>query len=452
MRVPEVFREDDIKRIDEGLDSLRKALAFGGSYERGRWMVSALNRRPDVVRGDFPKTVTIRDITLRTSEQLSGVAISDPERIRFLRELVSAGVKSVQLSCFRRGHGVEQMKAEVEAIKSIDPECETQYGAATSEKDVLMAAQAGIDSIAIWTAFLGGGAPACAGAVYYRAWNGRDWRDLNFPVEPKDQIERSLRMVELGKQHGVKVGGSINLLSYADEAYMAEYAARVGEAGACEIALADGASGCAPEAVDRLVRIARAAAPNTPIAVHTHNLFGLAVANALAAARAGAQILEVAVNEYEHGASQADLATVVAALEVLYGVDTSVELERLVPLARLAEELTGHPLPERHPITGRRVFESAGSDEYVQEYKYDPVIHCALNAEVVGNKREIALSPQTGPFTMYDKLTELGIDPPDARAVEEILRLCKQAVTEKAREITDTEIREVAASVLVART
>lgn len=450
MKLPEVFRKDDKDRMERGLDSLRKGLAFGGSYEPGRWMVSAFNRRPDIIKGDFQKKVIVRDITLRTSEQLSGVAISDADRIRFLRELVTAGVTSIQLSCFRRGHTVDQMKAEVDAIKSINPGCETQYGAVTSEKEVIMAAEAGVDSVAIWTAFLGAGAPACAGAVYYRAWHGRDWRDLDFPVRPQDQIERSVRMVQLGKEHGVKVGGSINLLSYADEAYLTEYAGRVAEAGGCEMALADGASGCGPEAFAEYVRLARKAAPNIPVVVHTHNLFGLAIANAIASAHAGAHIVEVAVNEYEHGATQADLAATVAALEVLYGVKTGIALDRLTPLARLAEELTGHEVTERHPITGRRVFESAGSDEYAQEYKYDPVIHCALNAEVVGNKREIALSPQTGPFTMYDKLVELGIDPPDQAAVEEILRRCKQTVVEKRREITDAEIRGVATSVLAA--
>jgi isopropylmalate/homocitrate/citramalate synthase len=440
---PAVFTTQEVDQMRAALDQLRSGLAYGGSYESGRWMVSSFNRRPDVVGGKFPKVV-IRDITLRTTEQLAGVELSSEERLAFLRGLVNAGVRSIQLSAFRRGHTVEQMKAEVDAVKGLNPDCETVYGAATSVADVKMAAEAGIDAIQIWTAFLGAGAPACAGAVYHRSWERRDWHDLGFPTQPQDQIDRSVRMVQMGSEHGVRVAGSINLLSYASEKYIEEYTRSVVAAGAYEVDLADGSSGCGPEAFTHAVGLIKSVSPEVRVCVHTHNMFGLAIANAVAAAKAGAAVLEVAVNEYEHGATQADLAGVVMALEALYGVETGVTLDQLVPLARLAESITRQPISDHHPITGRRVFESAGSDEYVQEYKYDPLIHCALNPSVVGASRSPAISHETGPFTMWDKLDEVGVAVDSSEDVEDILALCQLFIAEHKREITDVEISQIA--------
>jgi isopropylmalate/homocitrate/citramalate synthase len=125
-----------------------------------------------------------------------------------------------------------------------------------------------------------------------------------------------------------------------------------------------------------------------------------------------------------------------------------VALDRLVPLARLAEELTGQRLADHHPITGRRVFEGAGSDEYVQEYKYDLLMHCSLSPELVGNVREPSIAKDTGPFTMWDRLDAAGVELEDRAMVERILVACKGLAAEKRRDLTAAEVREMAQAVL----
>jgi hypothetical protein len=47
-----------------------------GSYEAGKWSVSPLNRRPEIV-GEFPGVV-LRDIALRTTDQMPGVVLRPP--------------------------------------------------------------------------------------------------------------------------------------------------------------------------------------------------------------------------------------------------------------------------------------------------------------------------------------------------------------------------------------
>lgn len=411
-------------------------------------MVSHLNRAPEIVGADLPKKVLIRDISLRTLEQVGGVYLSRTQRLEYLKELVRAGVPSVQVSCFRRGHGLDEMKAEVHAAKEINPDCELVYGAASTKDDVELAVKAGYDSIQTWSAFLGTGAAVCAGAVYHRAWQEREWRDLNFPRVPRDQIERSRRLIEIGADKGISVAGSVNMLAYASEEYVAEYCRVAAAAGATEVDLADGTSGTSPEAFHHLVRVAKEAAPSLELGAHTHNGFGLATACSLAAARAGATVLEVAVNEYEHGATQADLAGLTATLEAMYGISTGIDLSRLVHLSRLAEKLTGRPVPDHQPVTGRAVFETTGRDEYVQQYKIDPLVHCALVPELVGNLRRYSMSVESGPFTMLYKLRELGYENTDRSQVEVILRRFKELGAREHIEPGDEHVRLIADEVL----
>ncbi len=443
MTRPTVFAPHDVEKIRGDLDSFRAP----GSYEPGKWMVSALNRRPDVVGDEFPDHVVVRDISLRTIEQLNGAHVSAEGRLRLLSELVRAGVRSVELSSFGRGHSLDQMKAEVDAAKSIAPDCEVVYGDVRSVGDVKMAVSAGCDAVAIWTAYVGMGAAACAAPVYRMAWEGRDWHTLRFPKSPDDQIERSVRMAELCGEHGIALCGSVNLLSFASEDYIAAYTERVFAAGAHEVELQDGSSGCGPEAVSHLVRVARNSAPGVKIAVHMHNGFGLGNACAVAGAKAGATVVEAAVNEYEHGATQSDFAAVVTILEGMYGVDTGIDLGRLVAISRLAEELTGYAVSPHQPIVGRDVFEITG-EGYVQEFKVDPLIHCALVPEAFGNRHVLKVTERCGPFTMWDKLDDLGIEVDDPQLVEAVLAACRERLRTHQGALTDDTIRVLAEAVL----
>ena len=102
-----------------------------------------------------------------------------------------------------------------------------------------------------------------------------------------------------------------------------------------------------------------------------------------------------------------------------------IRLSEMVPLARLAEELTGQAVPDHHPITGRRVFEAVGSDEYVQEYKYDSLIHCSVTRRSSATRARPWVSHETGPSRCVDVLDGLGIAVSEPAEVTEILSRAK---------------------------
>src|SRR5581483_7907730 len=94
-----------------------------------------------------------------------------------------------------------------------------------------------------------------------------------------------------------------------------------------------------------------------PLEFHNHDDFGLAVGSAVAAVEGGARVVHTSVNGVGERTGNAPTEQVVAALEMLLGVDTGVRLERLTAVSRLVEQVSKEEVPPSAPIVGRRVFQ-----------------------------------------------------------------------------------------------
>ena len=86
-----VFNPQEVADFRAAIDNYRSP----GAYEPGRWMVSHLNRRQDVLKGVYPERVILRDITMRTTEQMPGVVLPPKDRLRMLRAIVEIGAPSM---------------------------------------------------------------------------------------------------------------------------------------------------------------------------------------------------------------------------------------------------------------------------------------------------------------------------------------------------------------------
>ena len=79
---PVHLTDDEVRSIQNEFKARRRP----GSYEEGKWAVSHFNRDPRVLGASwpnhYPKSVVLRDITLRTIEQTPGVTLSQEQRKR----------------------------------------------------------------------------------------------------------------------------------------------------------------------------------------------------------------------------------------------------------------------------------------------------------------------------------------------------------------------------------
>ena len=399
-----VFTPQEISVFRKAIDAYRAP----GAYEPGKWSVSPLNRRPEIV-GTMPGKIVLRDIAVRTTEQMPGVVLPAAERMRLLQAVVEAGVPSVQVGAFGRTRSRTDMRADVVRIKEINPHCEVVYGGLTSVDQIQLAADVGIDNVQFWAApYAEAAAITASNSLYRKAWADEAYTAEDLVRSVEAQLEIACQLVCAGHQYGVTVSVGINQLSFAPETYVIRYCQVMQEAGAAEIVLYDGSSGMSPEGYAHMVGLTKQYAPGAAIGVHTHNMFDLAVANALAAARAGATVLEVSVNGYCSASGQADLAATALALEALYGIPTGLDLARLTPLARLGEEITGYKLAWNHPVTGPEVYNWGGTEFVIQELKIDPLIHWCIEPSLVGNARRWDITFDSGPYTIvncYNTLT-----------------------------------------------
>ena len=133
---------------------------------------------------------------------------------------------------------------------------------------------------------------------------------------------------------------------------VSDLVARIAALGVEEIALADTIGVGDPWSVTKKVEAARKAAPDATLRLHFHDTRNTGLANAYAGVEAGVDVLDASVGGIG-GCPFAPRATGnVATEDVLYllereGVETGVDLEALVAVARGLEQLLGRELPGR---------------------------------------------------------------------------------------------------------
>ncbi|WP_369264686.1 hypothetical protein [Streptomyces sp. R35] len=94
-------------------------------------------------------------------------------------------------------------------------------------------------------------------------------------------------------------------------------------------------------------------------------------------------------------------------------------------------------------MTGTHAFCWGGMDLITQETEVDPLLHNCLEPILVGNDREVPFTPDSGPYTLTDKLTALGFDLTRAQ-VEEVLDRSRELMADGGRLLTDEDLAALA--------
>ncbi|MFT4009650.1 MAG: hypothetical protein QM655_06355 [Nocardioidaceae bacterium] len=440
MEKPQVFTDEEIALFREEVSSRRRP----GSYQPGRWSVSPLNRDA-AVTGQMPASIRFRDSTLRSIETMPGVVASESAKAEYLARLVRSGVSEV-VGAGASGRTPEALKREVDTVRSEREDCRILCPLVFSEADIDAVAETGYDGVQVWVQGFGETAQIYK-RLYDQAWAGRDWRQ-DMPIQGRDAVlATASRLVRHARERNLSVATPMLMVSYLTDETFTETVDALAGAGATELTLFDGPGALGPEAFAHLVTRARQLAPEVEVGLHAHNTFGLAVACAVAAARAGAAVVEMSVNGYCGGPGNADLAVAAAAFEVLYGVSTGIQMEQLTDLARAGEELTGYQVAWNHPITGKSTFNWGGMDIITQEVAVDPLLHNCLEPTLVGNTRSVPFTPFSGPYTLVDKLSALGVEATHEQ-VDAILAEARQQMQQTGTLLSDEQIKQLADSII----
>jgi 4-hydroxy 2-oxovalerate aldolase len=151
--------------------------------------------------------------------------------------------------------------------------------------------------------------------------------------------EASLAERHLGflAERGVEAHGVLLMSHMASAGRLAEECARLAGFGAAGVGILDSAGHYLPGDVRERIG-AICAAVDVPVMFHGHNNLGMAVANSVAAAEAGASILDACARGFGAGAGNTQLEVLVPVLERL-GFATGIDLYKLLDAADIAERV-----------------------------------------------------------------------------------------------------------------
>jgi len=210
-----------------------------------------------------------------------------------------------------------------------------------------------------------------------------------------------------------------------------DYALRTLEAahaaGADVLCLCDTNGGTLTSRLSEIVAVARGRFGGV-IGIHPHNDSDLAVANAVAAVEAGATHVQGCLNGYGERTGNANLASIVANLELKLGHQTigPRKLETLASACRFIAELANLPLPNDQPFVGKSAFAHKGGI-HVSAVLKDPATYEHIRPETVGNRQRVLVSDLSGRGNVLCKLQQHGLaDRLDENARRELLERVKQ--------------------------
>jgi len=203
----------------------------------------------------------------------------------------------------------------------------------------------------------------------------------------------------------------------ANPAYALECIEAAHKAGARWVVLCDTNGGALPDEVERIVGAVCDRMPGSQVGIHCHNDTENAVANSLAAIRAGARQVQGTVNGLGERCGNANLISLIASLKLKSDYDIGLDdhaLSQLTHVSRLLDERLNRQPVRNAAYVGESAFAHKGG-LHVSAVAKDPRSYEHIDPALVGNRRHIVVSDQAGRANILARLAEIGIelDPQD---------------------------------------
>jgi len=368
------------------------------------------------------KKIKVHDTTLRDGEQTPGVSLIPDEKLKIAKALDDLGVDIIEAGAAITSEG------EQESIKKIANEglrAEISSFARIVKGDIDAALKCGVDSVFLVS-------PTSDLHIKYKLGIDRD-----------ELLKRTLEAIEYSKDHGLIVDLCAEDGSRSDIDFLKKVLSSAVEYKIDRFTVADTVGIMVPEKIfDILTKLGKS---KVPLGIHCHDDLGLATANTLSAVRAGASIVDVAVNGLGERAGNASLEEVVMALKLGYGYELDIRTERIASVSDVVEKLCGIPVPPNKAIVGENAFtHEAGI--HVDGILKKAETYEAIKPESVGAKRTFVLGKHVGLKAVKKMLEDEKIPVTDEQ-LKEVYNQVKY-MGDKGKRVTNVDLEAISDSVL----
>jgi len=347
------------------------------------------------------KSIILYDTTLRDGTQREGLSVSVEDKLQIARLLDSLGIqfieggwpganpKDIEFFELLRQHPLQQ--AELVAF------CMTRRVGIKARQDKAFA-------------------PILAAQTKWITVVGKSW-DLHVTEGLRTELAENLAMIADTIAY---LKSCDRQILYDAEHWFDGYRANPDyalatlqtayQAGADWLVLCDTNGGVLPDEIAQVVARVKQEFPHAKLGIHTHNDSGVAIANAIAAVQAGAEMVQGTINGYGERCGNANLCAVIPNLQLKlnYHCISPEQLRQLTHISRQVSEIVNLAPDDHAPFVGLSAFAHKGG-MHVSAVQRNPITYEHIDPQAIGNVRRIVVSEQGGVSNILSKAANFGI-------------------------------------------
>ena len=282
--------------------------------------------------------VDIREVGPRDGLQAEQ-PVPPEQRVRLIAALLDAGVMHIEVCSFVSPKAVPSMAGAADVVKAL-PKSDVRYVALVPNlKGGELAVEAGIEELSVTIS---------ASAAY---------NEKNVRMSIDESVEAIKGICALGLPTDAVISCAFGSPYEGDIApgHVAALARRLTDAGATTLTLADTTGMATPRRIDDVLQ-----ATGADVGLHLHETRGTALVNAYAALQRGVNRFDTSVGGLGGSPFAAGAAGNLATEDLVHllddlGVETGIDLDRLLQASAAAADIIGHPVPSRVAAAGPRI-------------------------------------------------------------------------------------------------
>ena len=379
--------------------------------------------------------VRIFDTTLRDGEQSPGFSMNTEEKIRMARQLAALGVDIIEAGFPIASRGdLEAVKAVAEVVRDVPV-----AALARARKDDILAAAEALK-------------PANTPRMHVFLATSDLHLQAKLHMTREQALEAIGSMIKLARSFVADVEFSAEDAGRTDIEFLCKACQVAVDNGASVLNLPDTVGYAVPEEYGQMflkVRDHLGDPDHVTLSAHCHDDLGLAVANSLAAVRAGVRQIECTVNGIGERAGNAALEEIAVALAVRkesFGLATRLKLDELYKSSRLLTEITGAVVAPNKAVVGANAFAHEAGIHQDGIIK-NPLTYEIISPEAVGvPSRSLVVGKHSGRNALRQTLKELGYEPSAEELTECYRRVT--ALADQSKQVRPRDIMAIAHEVM----